>query len=344
MAFDDSASGEIIDQVIGIEARPNGLPTVHPLYEAARELGDEAMTYSAATALLDAVEPGDTVLITYGANVPPWYPRGETDGPYGAAALARTLALTAGVRPVIATEERNADAMKPVLRSIGLDAVSVETLYERNHAAAVVPYTEDADEAESEAAAVLDRHDPQALVAVEKLGPTRDGTVRSLIGADRSANHAKLGPLFDRAREEGRLTVGFGDGGNEIGMAKIRDAVVEHIPAGEEICTRIETDELIVGGSSNLGAYGVAAMIAVLERDPDAFHTPADERRMLDAGMTAGIADGLTTRPTATVDGMNRDSLEGIVAVLNNIIENRTSEINREVREYGDIDEPVEDA
>lgn len=334
------STGKIIDRVVSVEARPKGLPTVYRLYEAARDVEPEpSMTYATADALVDAVDPGDTVLITCGAGVPPDFPAGETDGPPGTVVLGRAVALALGANPVLVSEERNLPPIEAAANACGLNTLPYDQLVDRGHACSVVSYTEDASEADAAADAFFDRYDPAAVVAVEKLGPNRNDRIYSLVGDDQTDEHAKMGPLFDKAHDEGVLTVGFGDGGNEIGMAKIDDTVHEIQPRGDTVCTRIATDQLVVAGSSNLGAYGVAAMLAIMTETPAALHTPDDESRMLEHAVVNGLGDALQTRPRLAVDGMEEPGLRGAVAILNNVVDSRLTEVNREVREFEDARE-----
>ena len=58
--------------------------------------------------------------------------------------------------------------------------------------------------------------------------------------------------------------MGIGDGGNEVGMGKVRQQVMQHIPNGEKIASSVCTDQLIAAGVSNWGAYALAAALYVL--------------------------------------------------------------------------------
>ena len=64
--------------------------------------------------LSTTVAAGDCVYIVTGAGIAPALPSGETDGPPGAAALARALILALGARPLLVTETLHAP---PVLAS-----------------------------------------------------------------------------------------------------------------------------------------------------------------------------------------------------------------------------------
>src|SRR5262249_10800728 len=61
------------------------------------------------------------------------------------------------------------------------------------------------------------------------------------------------------------MTIGIGDGGNEIGMGKIPwDTIRRNVPNGGLIACRVPTDHLIVAGVSNWGAYALAAGVRLL--------------------------------------------------------------------------------
>ncbi len=106
-------------------------------------------------------------------------------------------------------------------------------------------------------------------------------------------------------------TIGIGDGGNEIGMGKIRwDTIRRNIPNGGLIACRVPTDHLIVAGVSNWGAYALAAGVAYLrgvKLDPALFDIER-ERELLRVMVEAGpLVDGVTGRATVSVDGLPFD-------------------------------------
>lgn len=61
------------------------------------------------------------------------------------------------------------------------------------------------------------------LVAIERTGPARDGTYRTMRGFDMTRFVAPLERLL-HAREAPLRSIGIGDGGNELGMGKVRSA------------------------------------------------------------------------------------------------------------------------
>jgi hypothetical protein len=106
----------------------------------------------------------------------------------------------------------------------------------------------------------------------------------------------------------GRVTIGIGDGGNEIGMGKLPwDTIRKNIPNGGRVACRVPADHLIVAGVSNWGAYALAAGVRRLRAAPPdlSLYDVAREEELLRLMVEAGLlVDGVTGEPTATVDGL----------------------------------------
>lgn len=341
MGHPEHAAAASVDKIVGAEIRfrssnvPSGV--IHDLYDAARAAAGRPLSLDAALGLRDAIAPGETVLVATGSGAAPWLPVGETDGPPGAVGLARALALALDARPVLVTEERRVEALEAVARAGGLNALPYDQLVERRHAASVVPFPETSEEAEDAADRFVDEYEPAAVVAVEKLGPNAEGVIHSITGRERPSGYARFETVFDRAADAGIPTVGVGDGGNELGFGAIEDAVREiqpygdvcDCPCGGGVATRVAADHVVVAGTSNWGAYGVAAVLALVADAPDALHAPDDERRMLEHAAANGLADGVSARPTTRVDGTSEAANRGVVALLRSLVENRRTEVDR---------------
>jgi hypothetical protein len=106
-------------------------------------------------------------------------------------------------------------------------------------------------------------------------------------------------------------TIGIGDGGNEIGMGKIAWSIIRrNIPNGGMVACRVPTDHLIVCGVSNWGAYGLAAGVRLLRGAACAgeLFDIEREREILEVMVRDGpLVDGVTGRPSLTVDGLAFD-------------------------------------
>jgi len=275
---------------------------VQPLYAAARN--DEPLVAAAATPLFAAAAAGELVVLTTGFPIPPSN-EPETDGPLGTVALAGALA-DLGAKPLVVTEPRVEPAITAVADALGIKLPETVSLAPSDSAAE--PTT---------ARSLLDR-EPGAVVAVEKPGPTADGSYRTAAGEDITARVADIEPLFAAARERGIPTVGVGDGGNEVGMGAVQSAVEQHIDNGETIACRTPVDALVVAGVSNWGAYGVVAALS-LTAGRELLHTGPTERELLAAAVEAGCIDGVTGEATPSVDGIPGAIHADVVDLLGDI-------------------------
>jgi hypothetical protein len=121
------------------------------------------------------------------------------------------------------------------------------------------------------------------------------------------------------------ITIGIGDGGNEIGMGKIAwDTIRKNIDNGAMIACRVPVDYLVVAGISNWGAYALAAGIALVrgqKLDPALFD-PEKECQLLQLMVEKGpLVDGKTSEPTATVDGVAFDDYIVLLAKIRALVE-----------------------
>ena len=90
------------------------------------------------------------------------------------------------------------------------------------------------------------------VIAIERVSVAHDGEFYNMGGKSIRHQVAHLDLLFDRELMKADfLTIGIGDGGNEIGMGKVHDKVCEHITNGKKIVAKTETDILVTSGISN---------------------------------------------------------------------------------------------
>jgi hypothetical protein len=252
-------------------------------------------------------------------------PCGETDGPLGAVFLARAL-VPLGIRVVLVSDAFCVRALEAGIGISGLrKAVSVVTLPSVELAGTLsgAEYWQYFTERTGRLT---------HLIALERVGPSHTAqSVTGQTGADRfSAEvaaeehdrcHTMRGRditgstspahrLFESAttQQPPVVTIGIGDGGNEIGMGNIPwDTIRRNIPNGGLIACRVSTDHLIVAGVSNWGAYALAAGVRSLrgERTDTDLYDTERERDILQMMVERGpLVDGVSGRPTATVDGL----------------------------------------
>ena len=104
--------------------------------------------------------------------------------------------------------------------------------------------------------------------------------------------------------------IGIGDGANEIGMGAVPWEELERRLSGEQSCRvpcRIACDWNIVAGTSNWGAYALAAAVLLRRGRADLLRpfTADQQRQVLEAMVSNGPAvDGVTRCREATVDGL----------------------------------------
>jgi hypothetical protein len=282
--------------------------------------GGGPLSLLGAQFLREKVEQGRHVLITTGAGNPLYLPAGETDGPPGAAQLARLVSALGGV-PILLTEADYVANLAATALATGLGLRSPELARQAAYTTAVLPLAAGA-EAEREAESLLARFDPCLLIAIEKIGPNAAGTAHSASGGDTGPTRARAESLFDLGAARGIPSLGVGDNGNEIGFGKIIAAVHQHKPRGDVLGTRVATDVLVPANCSNWGAYGIAAALAMLRNDASLLHSAEDEARIISACVDANAADGSTGRHILEVDGMPMAVQCGLIAMLHGIVRN----------------------
>ena len=268
------------------------------LAKAARIKQEVAATFLAAKKLRDAIKPGDRVVIGTG-----WlllhYMAGETDGPPGAAALARSLDLGLHARPVIITEPELNGICTFACKGIGLRVFPLEETMGIPRRVSIINFASNKAESRKSAKELLEKLNPSALISVEKGSRNVKGVYHSLWGQDISPTTSGVDILFEEAKDQGILTIGIGDGGNEIGCGLIADTINNlhpkgikcDCPCGAGITAATVTDVLVMAFVSNWGAYGIEAALALLLDIEDVLHTGEVEKHVLQqTGLAGAVA------------------------------------------------------
>jgi hypothetical protein len=322
--------GEAVDQLITIEAKNRGMPhnVLRPMYLAARRLvGDRPISMVAAERLKSVLGPKDTVLVLTGAGYAPTMPKGESDGPPGAASLARALYKGLGAVPVFVCEQCHIDPIVASSHAAGLMVKSLEEARDWHLGAALEAAPLKQTEIAAWATEVLDRTKPKAVISTERLGPGVNGimhsaTAQALQGPDAFVRFevVDISPVLVEAGKRGVLTVGIGDHGNELGFGAIRDAVVKAMPKGDVLCTTVATEIVLPAMMSNWGCYGIEAALAFLLGRPDLVHTPAQEARILRACLDAGGLEAMYCTTDFIVDGLQGETSMACMQFLRDIV------------------------
>lgn len=321
---------ESIDRLMALECRNVNQGMLAALYDAARAVVGGPLCQAAAERLVAAVKPGDAVILTTGAGGPPWLFNGETDGPLGAAGLARALSLGCRAWPLVITEPRSRHPVAQTFAAAGVSLLPEDMARVRPTTATPIDFPSDPAEAERAAAAFLDRYKPAAMILVEKTSPNRAGVIHSVTGQAWTprVDFARVEYLVAECRRRGILTIGIGDHGNEIGFGLIEATVRKTVPradvcqcpCGQGMASGVATDIVIPASISNWGAYAIEAGLAMLKGDAGLLHDAATERAMLQACVMAGGVDGISSRQILAVDGTNDDTQLAIRAILAELI------------------------
>ncbi len=237
-------------------------------------------------------EPPGVVLVTTGfyilkTGTP------ETDGPPGAVAIGRALTrLGWSVRYV--TDRTSERLMKELGAPAPVDCFPVaDQLASVRHAKEL-----------------LDRHHPSLLISIERCGRTARGQYLNMRGLDVSAQTAQIDFLFEGVTP----SVGVGDGGNEIGMGNVADAVAASGKLVSDPCVTSVT-RLVIASVSNWGGYGLIAALAKLARR-DLLPTIDEERALVERTAALGAVDGTTGESDGKVDGFDPDVTAEILSDL----------------------------
>jgi hypothetical protein len=199
----------------------------------------------------------------------------------------------------------------------------------------VIDFPTKEGEAEKKSKQLIKDFKPKAIVAIERRGVSKNGIYHAWNGVDMAPYEARIGRLFEECRKEGILTIGIGDGGNEIGMGNIYDTVRKVVPYGDHckcptncgIADSTLVDVLVVATVSNWGAYGIEACLAAMTGKSGALHTGEEELRIIRECIDAGGLDGPAKVPRPFLDAIPAKIDVAILDFLGEIIRGRFKEI-----------------
>jgi len=211
----------------------------------------------------------------------------ETDGPVGTIALYEVMEKL-GATPYIVCG-------KPLSRALG-EKYRVHEIQVGEH-----------ERREQEAQEALSALRPEAIVSIERPGQAADGEYYNMRGECISARTACFDSFVKLAECP---TIAIGDGGNEIGMGKIGEAI-----AGLNIVpSATGCDELVVADVSNWGAYGLISFLSIWhQRDFLREIVPLDILRYISA---LGSVDGVTRINQLTEDSLEVGEGEAVILEL----------------------------
>lgn len=340
MTDEFAVAGDSLDRLTTIEMRPRGMPRgfLSALYAAAREHYGAPLGLLAARRLESALAAERrVVIIGTTAGRPIVQPRGETDGPIGAALLGRALHVAFGAVPVFVGGDAFAMPLGAAVEASGFTICSLPEAMQRSHGAVLleVPTIESGDEPQR-AAAILGETKARAVIAVERPGPNSKGITHSTRGTASPTPVRTIAELVLGASREGILTVGIGDAGNEVGFGAIAASVRSIHPSGSRcacpcaagIACAVPADVLVVGSCSNLGSYNVAGALALISGRADATPDPQLEHRVFAACVAAGAEESNHGR-ALWCDGIPIDAHGAFTRLIQEVLHIETTNVTR---------------
>lgn len=220
----------------------------------------------------------------------------ETDGPGGAAALARALVLCG----------------KDV--SLWTDSSCLSVVQAASSAIGGPPVSEASSGSE-----ILDWA-PDLLVYIERLGRAEDGEYYNMRGQAITSTVVPLDDGLILASDEGIKSISVGDGGNEAGMGKLLEPLSRILPGYGSCLSVMSSDVAIPVDVSDWGGYALAGLLSM---GTGRWCGVSDEevKNMIEAEVAAGAVDGVTLHGNPSVDGFPMEDQMIIASKIQGLIE-----------------------
>lgn len=214
---------------------------------------------------------------------------GETDGPVGTYFLCQALQKI-GFSPVIVSD-------------------SYSKAFFENKEFSLEIY-----DCQTNAKILLQKYNPEMLIAVERCGRASDGKYYSMNKTDISEFTPPIDELF---LQSNAVTIGVGDGGNEIGMGKYNEILKNVLFIIPSI---ISSDYLIPAAVSNWGVYGLLTALSIHNKVnllPSFLEVSTYIHYIVDQG----ACDGMKGKGNYSVDGFDLQTEKEILLLLMQEIE-----------------------
>lgn len=228
---------------------------------------------------------------------------GETDGPLGTLSIAKALE-DLGKEVLLVTDKFTWHLLEEGKKVLGVKAKVVNVPYENT-----VSFCRD----------LFEDFAPDHFLSIERPGKAANGSFHSMRGEDLSDIIPPTDVLMLTAIEKGIRCTAVGDGGNELGMGKVKEKIFEFVNHGELIAAEVAADNLILAGVSNWGGHGLVAGLSILN-GKNLLHDTNTEKKILEKIVVAGSVDGCTREQVATVDGLSLEKNLSIVEEMTKIV------------------------
>ncbi len=258
-------------------------------------------THNPLSEIVNSLEKGKHVLLTTGFYIPEANSI-ETDGPLGTLLLADSLS-SLGIEVTILIEDYAEDiflnAYKCLDNKINFKFLSLDKSY---------TYQE------------LVSDDVTHFIALERPGAASDGNYYNHKGNTINSYHYPLDAHFKKAKKNGVITIGIGDGGNELGLGNMYNYFKKAVANGEKNCTIIGSDYLVLAGVSNWAGYALASLLKYKSKNNTLYSTHKIDC-LLTTIVEYGAVDGIRKKQTKTVDGLDLGYEEQILEKINCILQ-----------------------
>ncbi len=323
------ALANTIDQFATLDLTGSGL--IKGLFEARSKYQPLPMCLKAAELIVTTLKEKGPVLIATGFSEGDGVP--ETDGPVGAAVLARALFLGLGVHTIIVIDNGWQDCIKAACIGAGLVPIDLPESriipkIERLRPVFIRTVPKDWNQCYEESDSILNTTKPKLMVAIERPGKNRLGIYHYMNGGTVNDLMSDLDYLFLKGKKMGIPFIGFGDGGNELGMGVLKGDLPKILPKAVDcgcpcrggIGADIAADLLVVASVSNWGVTAVVAALALLLENPAIMHDPEAELRSIELCTAAGAVDGISDAPSFSVDGITATEWGGLIRTMKGIL------------------------
>ena len=253
----------------------------------------------AARALLK-LEKGSSIIVLTGFCVTEklidgkTIPVAETDGPPGAVLAGETLRKLA-YRVSYVADPITCTVLRACLKSLEADDSCVHEFHSSH----------DEKEQIVEARRLINELQPKAMLAGELSSRNwKDGIRRNMRGRNINEWNLPVDEMLVQFKDKG-LIIGVGDGGNEAGMANLKDSIPLALDNETIIASGVYSDIPVTSWNSNLGLQAIASIAAAIEGEFDLIPTGNQVSKAIEAALDAGAVEGITL-------GKRENSMNGI--------------------------------
>ena len=220
-------------------------------------------------------------------------PVAETDGPPGAVLAGETLRKLSYHVSYVA-DPVTCEILRACLKSIKVNDNYVHEFYSRH----------DEKEQIAEAHRLINQLKPKAMLAGELSSRSWiDGIRRNMRGMNINDWNPPVDEMLVQFKERG-IIIAVGDGGNEAGMANLKDNIPLASDGKTVMASGVYSNIPITSWNSNLGLQAIASVAATVEGRFELIPTPNQVIQMIEAALNAGAVEGVTQgKPENSLNG-----------------------------------------